>query len=59
MIDTEYVKYPPTSIDDIKEEKLKAHLKSIPTVIDEIKDKKINDFEESVRKFTNDKKTIP
>ena len=56
MIDTEYVKYPPTSIDDIKEEKLKAHLKSIPTVIDEIKDKKINDFEESVRKFTNDKK---
>ena len=55
MIDIEYVKYPPTSIDDIKDEKLKAHLKSIPTLIDEIKDKKINDFEESVRKFSNDK----
>ena len=55
MIDIEYVKYPPTSIDDIKDEKLKAHLKSIPTLIDEIKDKKINDFEESVRKFSNNK----
>ena len=53
------MKYPPTSIDDIKDEKLKAHLKSTPTLIDEIKDKKINDFEVSVRKFTNDKKTIP
>ena len=50
------MKYPPTSIDDIKDEKLKAHLKSTPTLIDEIKDKKINDFEVSVRKFTNDKK---
>ena len=29
MIDTEYVKYPPTSIDDIKDEKLEAYLKSI------------------------------
>ena len=55
MIDIEYVKYPPTSIDDIKDEKLKGHLKSIPTLINEIKDKKINDFEESVRKFSNDK----
>ena len=40
MINIEYVKYPPTSIDDIKDKKLKAHLKSIPTLIDEIKDKK-------------------
>ena len=31
MIDIEYVKYPPTSIDDITDKKLKAHLKSIPT----------------------------
>ena len=38
MTDTEYVKYPPTSIDDIKDEKLKAHLKSIPALIDKIKD---------------------
>ena len=41
MIDIEYVKYPPTSIDDIKDEKLKAHLKSIPTLTDEIKNKKV------------------
>ena len=39
MINIEYVKYPPTSTDDIKDKKLKAHLKSIPTLIDEIKDK--------------------
>ena len=55
MIDIEYVTYPPSSSDDIKDEKLKAHLKSIHTLIDEIKDKKSNDFEESVRKFSNDK----
>ena len=55
MIDIEYVKYPPTSIDDIKDKELKAHLKSVPTLINEIKDKKINEFEESVRKFSNDK----
>ena len=54
-IEIEYVKYPPTSIDDIKDKKLKVHLQSIPTVIDEIKDKKISEFEESVRKFRNDK----
>ena len=36
MIHIEYVKYPLSSIDDIKDEKLKAHLKSIPTLIDEI-----------------------
>ena len=40
MIHMEYVKYPPTSVDDIKDKKLKAHLKSIPTLIDEINDKK-------------------
>ena len=39
MINIEYVKYPPTSIDDIKDKKLKAHLKSITTITDEIKDK--------------------
>ena len=49
------MKYPPTSVDDIKNKKLKARLKSIPTLIDEIKDKKNNDFEQSVRKFSNDK----
>ena len=37
----EYMKYSPISIDDIKDKKLKAHLKSILTLIDEIKDKKI------------------
>ena len=41
MTDTEYVKYPPTSIDDIKDEKLKAHLKSIHPFIHEIKDQKL------------------
>ena len=56
MINTEDVKYPPTSIDDIKDIKLKGHLKSVSTVIDEVKDKKIREFEESVRKFSNDKK---
>ena len=40
MIDIEYVKYAPTSIDNIKDEKFIAHLKSIPTFIDEIKDEK-------------------
>ena len=49
------MKYPPTSIDDMKDEKLKAHLKSIPILIDEIKDKKISEFEEPVRKCSNDK----
>ena len=54
-IDIECVKYPRTSIDDIKDEKFKAHLKSISTLIDEIKDRKVNEFEESIRKFSNDK----
>ena len=52
MINIEYVKYQPTSIDDIKDKKLKENLKSIPTLIDEIKDKRISEFEESVRKFS-------
>ena len=34
MIDIEYVKYPPTFIDDVRSKILKAHLKSIPTPID-------------------------
>ena len=55
MINIEYVKCPPTSIDDIKDEKLKGNTKCIPTLIDEIKDKKNSEFEESVRKFSNDK----
>ena len=55
MIDVEYVKYPPTSIDDIEDKKFKAYLKSIPTLIDEIKDKKFSEFEESVRRFSKDK----
>ena len=38
------MKYPPTSIDAIKDEKLKAHLKSMPTLTDVIKDKKITIF---------------
>ena len=40
MIGIEYVKYPPSSIDYIKNKKLNAHLRSIPILIDEIKDKK-------------------
>ena len=55
MIDIEYVKYSPTSIDDFKDEKLKAHLETIPTLIVEIKGKKVNQFEESDRKSSNDK----
>ena len=55
MIDIEYVKYPPTSIDDIKDEKLKAHLKTILALIDENQDKNISQFEESAKTFSNDK----
>ena len=55
MVNIEYLKCSSTSLDDIADKKLKAHLKSIPTPIDEIKDKKINEFEEPVRNFTNDK----
>ena len=52
MIDIEYVKYAPTSVDDIKDEKLKAHLKTIPALIDENQDKSISKFEESVKKIS-------
>ena len=55
MINIEYVKYPPISIDDMKDKKPEGNLKSMPTLIDEIKDKKISEFEESVRKLSNDK----
>ena len=34
MINTEYVKYPPTFIGDVKDKKLKALLKSILVFID-------------------------
>ena len=44
MINTEDVKHPPTSIDDIKDEKLKAHLKIVPTLIDKVKDKKLTNL---------------
>ena len=44
MINIEYLKYSSTSIDDIRDKKLKAHLKSIPTRIDEIKDKKLTNL---------------
>ena len=55
MTDIEYGKYSRTSIDDFKDEKIKAHLKTIPTFTDGIKDKKINEFEESARKSSSDK----
>ena len=44
MINIEYLKYSPASIDDIRYKKLKAHLKSIPTLIDGIKDKKLTNL---------------
>ena len=55
MIDIEYGKYSRTSIDDFKDEEIKAHLKTIPTFTDEIKDKKINEFEESAQKSSSNK----
>ena len=51
----ENVKHSLTFVDDIKNENLKAHLRSTPALIDEIKDKKNSEFEESCRKFRNDK----
>ena len=51
----QYVKNPPTSIDDIKDEKIKTDLKRIPILIDQIEAKKIREFEESVRKNGGDK----
>ena len=52
----ENYKYPPpTSINDIKDKKLEEKLINILNHIDEIENKKIKDFEESVKKFRNDK----
>ena len=48
--------HPPTTlINDNKKKKLKEKLINILNLIDEISDEKINDFEESVKNFTNDK----
>ena len=56
MIVKENNKYqPPTPINDIKDKKLKEKLVNILNHIDEIENKKIKDFEESVKKFRNDK----
>ena len=56
MIGQENSKYPPPNlIKDIKDEKLEEKLLNVLNLIDEIGDKKINDFEESVKKFNNDK----
>ena len=56
MIGKENSKYPPNNlIKDIKNEKLEEKLLNVLNLIDEIGDKKINDFEESVKKFNNDK----
>ena len=56
MIGKENSKYPPPNlIKDIKNEKLEEKLLNVLNLIDEIGDKKINDFEESVKKFNNDK----
>ena len=52
----ENYKYPPpTPINDIKDKKLEEKLINIFNHIDEIENKKIKDFEESVKKFRNDK----
>ena len=52
----ENCKYPPpTPINDIKDKKLEEKLINILNHIDEIENKKIKDFEESVKKFRNDK----
>ena len=45
----------PTLINEIKNEKIKEKLINILNLIDVISDKKRNDFEESVKNFTNDK----
>ena len=56
MIEKENNKYlPPTLINDIKNERLKEKLLNVLNLIYEISDKKINDFEESGKKFKNDK----
>ena len=56
MIVKENNKYPPpTPIKDIENKKLKEKLINVLNLIDKTADKKINDFEESVRSFTNNK----
>ena len=56
MIEKENNKYPPpTLINDINNERLKEKLLNALNLIDEISDKKITDFEESRKKFNNDK----
>ena len=56
MIGQENSKYPPPNlIKDFKDERLEEKLLNVLNLIDEIGDKKINDFEESVKKFNNDK----
>ena len=56
MVEKKNNKHPaPTLIDDIKNEKIKEKLINILNLIDVISDKKINEFQESVKNFTNDK----
>ena len=56
MIVKENNKYqPPTPINDIKDKTIKEKLINILNHIDEIENKKFKDFEESVKKFRNDK----
>ena len=52
------MKYPRTSIDDITDKELKAHLKSIPTLVDEIKDKKLVNLKNQSENIKNKKYTI-
>ena len=42
-------------VKDIKNEILNEKFKNIPPLVKEIVDKKVNDFQESVKKFRNDK----
>ena len=54
MIEKENNKYPPpTLINDIEIENSKEKIINILNLIDEISDKKINDFEVSVKNFTD------
>ena len=56
MIEKENSKYPPpTLINDINNERLKEKLLNALNLIDKISDKKNTDFEESGKKFNNDK----
>ena len=55
MIEKENNKYPPTLINDIKNERLKEKLINILNLLDKIKEKNINDFEKAIKNFTNDR----